>query len=87
MAKPFFLLSTVNHIYDIPMTGLVIQSVDHITTQDQEDGWLVFANRVGNKIREVPNAFHILAAITGVDGNEDYSDETDVREDPKWQGR
>ena len=68
------------------MTGLVIQSVDHIAKQDQEDGWLVFANHVGNKIMEVPNGLHLRYVIAVVDGNEDYYDETDVREDPNDRG-
>ena len=44
---------------------------------------MVFANRVGKKIREVHNLPYV---ITVVDGNEDYSDETDVCEDPNDRG-
>ena len=43
---------------------------------------MVFANRVGNKTREVPNGLNLPDVIAVVDGNEDYYDETDVREDP-----
>ena len=43
---------------------------------------MVFANHVGNKIREVPNGLHLRYVIAVVDGNEDYSDETNVCEDP-----
>ena len=43
---------------------------------------MVFANRVTNKIREVPNVLHLPDVIAVVDGNEDYYDEIDVREDP-----
>ena len=64
------------------MTGIVIQCVDHIATQEQEYSWLVFANRIGNKTREVPNGLHLPDVIAVVDGNEDYYNEIDVREYP-----
>ena len=43
---------------------------------------MVFANRVGNKTRDIPNGLYLPDVIAVVDGNEDYYDETDVREDP-----
>ena len=71
---------TLNQIYDIPIRGLVFQCVDHIATQEQEDGWFLFSIHVGNKISDLPNALHLPDIITLVDGNENDYNETDVCE-------
>ena len=61
--------------------GYVIQQVYHIETQEQLNRWLVFSNRVGKKIRGGPDGLNLPDAITGVGGNDNDSEKTDVRKE------
>ena len=43
---------------------------------------MVFTISIGKKIRGLPNGLHIPCVIAVVDCNDNYSDETDMREYP-----